>query len=125
MNDKNKRKKSSQVVVMHELTDLSVVDSIEEDHRSNDGLVVWSNTSTTWLPILVLPSPECTRHSADHGLWRLVTTTEPFTELTDFHLTQWSVSYKRIENALMKTTKRSSSHHQLDLCENILKNLIA
>lgn len=41
----------------------------------------------------MLPSPERTRDSASHRLWCLVTTTEPFTELANFHLAQRSVGY--------------------------------
>lgn len=110
---------NSQVVVavcnFRTLTDLSVVDGIEEDHRANDGLEVWSDTCAAWLPILVLPSPERARNSADHGLWRLVTATEPFTELANLHLAQWSVSYKEKEETVISMVQLQSSQPKLDV----------
>lgn len=56
------------------LTDLSVVDGVEEDHRTDNHLEVWSNASTLGLHIFVLPSPESTAAESSESFWVLVAT---------------------------------------------------
>lgn len=73
------------------LTDLSVVYSIEENHRASNNLEVWSNSNTLGLTVLVLPSPESTRASSHQSSWWLVTASQPGTNFSNFHLSEWSV----------------------------------
>lgn len=93
---RRKKKENRQVVVLMSapsiLTDLSVVDGIEENHRSSNDLEVWRNSNALRLNVLVLPSPEESAHGAHEGSRRLVAAAQPFSNLANLHLAEWSVS---------------------------------
>lgn len=74
------------------LTDLSVVDGVEENHRADDDLKEWRNASALWLRILVLPSPEATTQRAHQRPGSLLAARQPGANFADFHLTERSVS---------------------------------
>lgn len=74
------------------LTDLSVVNRIEENHRSNHDLEVRSDSNAFRLNVLVLPSPEASAQSAHECSRGLVATTQPFGNFSNLHLIERSVS---------------------------------
>uniref|UniRef100_A0A1B0CFL4 Uncharacterized protein n=1 Tax=Lutzomyia longipalpis TaxID=7200 RepID=A0A1B0CFL4_LUTLO len=76
------------------LTDLSVVDAVEENHSTDRELEEWSNSSPLGLHVLVLPSPECSAHSPCQCLGALVAPPKPRSQLTQLHLPEWGVSWK-------------------------------
>lgn len=85
------------VFVISVMTDLAIVDSIEENHAAHNDLEHWSNSRSAWLDISVLPSPERTTESTSNCSWALVATSQPSAQFRDFHLGEWSVCDKNYE----------------------------
>lgn len=74
------------------LTGLSVVDGVEENHRSDDDLEEWSNSSALGLSVLVLPSPESATQCSHECSWGLFASRQPSSDLSNFGLSEWNVS---------------------------------
>jgi len=93
----NERKERNEIhkqvfVCSMSLTNLAVVDGVEEDHRSNCDLQEWCNASTLWLHILVLPSPESTTEGSNNGTWSVAAASEPSSYFANLGLAERSVS---------------------------------
>lgn len=74
------------------LTDFSVVDGVEENHRTDDHLEDRSDSDALRLAVLVLPSPEAAAHGAHECSRGFVAASQPSGNFADFHLTERSIS---------------------------------
>lgn len=73
------------------LTQLAVVDGIEEDHGGGDHLEEWRHTRSLRLDVLVVPAPPGSAERSGQSPRTLLTTSEPGGQLSDLHLTEWGV----------------------------------
>lgn len=73
------------------LTDLAVVDEVEEDHGAGNQLEHGRDSSLLGLHVLVLPPPPGTAHRAHEGGRRLVTPAEPFADLAQLDLAKGNI----------------------------------
>lgn len=73
------------------LTNTVWIHGVEEDHANWHDLKEWCDTSAFGLTVFVIPTPICPTDGADHCSWCLITTSQPCSQFTKFHLCQWSI----------------------------------